>query len=115
MQSGIVDRSTVRTHASRLTVATKHLNKSDFTKIVSRLKEENQGDYSNLEISEFHRIPPNLLTPYEISKGYRICLDATNINSLTVDEIVCSPNPDTMISELMFLTCDVPNLKQTQI
>ena len=52
-----------------------------------------------------------LLTAYEISKSYRVCLDARNLNNLTADEIVCSPNPDTMISELMFMNSDQSNLE----
>ena len=48
---------------------------------------------------------------YEISKSYRVCLDARNLNNLTADEIVCSPNPDTMISELMFMNPDQSNLE----
>ena len=110
LQSGIVTRSSTRTHASRLTIANKHLNKTDFKKIVDRLQSELGLDYSNLEQSEFSRIPPSLLTAYELSKGYRVCLDARALNNLTQDEIVCSPNPDLMISELMFLPSDQLNL-----
>ena len=106
LQSGIVERSFTRTHASRLTVASKHLNKTDFKKIVDRLQAEHGLDFSNLDQSEFSRIPPNLLTAYELSKGYRVCLDARALNNLTQDEIICSPNPDLMISELMFLPSD---------
>ena len=106
LQSGIVERSFTRTHASRLTVASKHLNKTDFKKIVDRLQAEHGLDFSNLDQSEFSRIPPNLLTAYELSKGYRVCLDARALNNLTKDEIICSPNPDLMISELMFLPSD---------
>ena len=111
MDAGIVVPSSIRTHASRLTVAHKHLNKNDFNKIINRLKEDHNLDFSHLEISEFHRISPSLLTPYEISKSYRVCLDARNLNNLTADEIVCSPNPDTMISELMFMNSDQSNLE----
>ena len=111
MDAGIVVPSNVRTHASRLTVAHKHLNKSDFNKIITRLKKDHNLDYSHLEISEFHRISPTLLNAYEISKSYRVCLDARNLNSLTADEIVCSPNPDTLLSELMFMKSDQSNIE----
>ena len=72
MDAGIVVPSSVRTHASRLTVAHKHLNKNDFNKIINRLKEDHNLDFSHLEISEFHRISPSLLTLYEILKSYRV-------------------------------------------
>ena len=111
MDAGIVVPSNVRTHASRLTVAHKHLNKSDFNKIITRLKKDHNLDYSHLEISEFHRISPTLLNAYEISKSYRVCLDARNLNSLTADEIVCSPNPDSLLSELMFMKSDQSNIE----
>ena len=61
MDAGIVVPSSIRTHASRLTVAHKHLNKNDFNKIINRLKEDHNLDFSHLEISEFHRISPSLL------------------------------------------------------
>ena len=111
MDAGIVVPSSVRTHASRLTVAHKHLNKNDFNKIINRLKIDNNLDFSHLEISEFHRVSPSLLTAYEISKSYRVCLDARNLNNLTADEIVCSPNPDIMISELMFMNSDQSSIE----
>ena len=94
-----------------MTVTTKHINKSDFDRIIKRLKDECDLDYSHLEQSEFSRINPSLLTSAEVSKGYRCCLDARAINELTADEIVCSPNPDQMISELMNSPSDQSNFK----
>ena len=97
LASGIAERSTCCTHASRLTVANKHLNKSDFDKIITRLKTEHNLDYSN----------PSLLTPYETAKCLKVCLDARSINRMTKDEITCSPNPDMIISEMMSLPSDL--------
>ena len=95
-----------------MTVASKHLHKTDLKKIVDRLQAEHGLDFSNLDQSEFSRIPPTLLTAYELSKGYRVCLDARALNNLTQDEIICSPNPDLMISELMFLPSDQLKLSE---
>ena len=111
ISANIVEKSSIRTHANRLTVTTKHINKSDFDRIIKRLKDECDLDYSHLEQSEFSRINPSLLTSAEVSKGYRCCLDARAINELTADEIVCSPNPDQMISELMNSPSDQSNFK----
>ena len=110
IESGIVVKSNIRTHASRLVIASKHLNDTDFKKIVTRLKNEANLDYTGLDKSQVSRINPSVLTPYEVSKCYRLCLDAKALNLMTRDETVFSPNPDVTISELMSHTSCHPSL-----
>ena len=106
LASGIAVHSNVRTHASRLTVAGKHLSDRDFKKIVERLKTEHSLDYSTLDKSEFSRINPSLLTNYEVQKAYRVCLDARSLNAITKAEVTASPNPDVVIAQLMNMSTD---------
>ena len=108
LASGIVKPSNIRTHASRLVVANKGLNNSDFKKIVERLKRDLNLDYTHLDKSEVSRINPAILSPYEVSKCYRICLDCRGLNLMTRPEAVCSANPDLIISELMSHPSKVP-------
>ena len=110
IDSKIVVKSNIRTHASRLVIASKHLNDSDFAKIIDRLKNELNLDYSELDKSQINRINPSILTAYEVSKCYRLCLDAKALNAMTKPETVFSANPDVTISELMFHDALAPDL-----
>ena len=50
------------------------------------------------------------MTAYEVSKCYRLCLDAKALNALTKPETVFSANLDVTISELMFHDSLAPDL-----
>ena len=100
IDSKIVVKSNIRTHASRLVIASKHLNDSDFSKIIERLKNELNLDYSDLDKSQINRINPSIMTAYEVSKCYRLCLDAKALNALTKPETVFLANPDVTISDV---------------
>ena len=70
--------------------------------ICDKLKRDSNLDYSDLDKSQINRINPSILTAYEVSKCYRLCLDAKALNAMTKPETVFSANPDVTISELMF-------------
>ena len=101
LKAKIVEKSNVRTHGARLTVAKKHLSESDFLSIKNRLNLENNIVIN--ERAELFKQNPLIFTDAEISKLFRICLDARRLNSLTKAEFTCSPNPESVIVELISL------------
>ena len=101
LKAKIVEKSNVRMHGACLTVAKKHLSESDFLSIKNRLNLENNIVVN--ERAELFKQNPLIFTDAEISKLFRICLDARRLNSMTKAEFTCSPNPKSVIVELISL------------
>ena len=108
IDAGIAVPSSIRTHGSRLTIAKKHINPSDFTSIKNRLF--NELNISIEDQSELFKINPTLLTDQEIGKSYRQCLDARNLNALTKNEFVCSPSSESVLTELLSMGSETPSM-----
>ena len=108
IDAGIAVPSSIRTHGSRLTIAKKHINPSDFTSIKNRLF--NELNISIEDQSELFKINPTLLTDQEIGKSYRQCLDARNLNALIKNEFVCSPSSESVLTELLSMGSETPSM-----
>ena len=100
--SGLVEKSTTNTHASRLCIARKHLSQRDREQIATRLASQNIKIDPNQE-SCVHQVDPDLLNIGEINKSWRLCLDGRDLNILTKPVTPVAQVPDQMIWDLQCL------------
>ena len=79
-QSGIAERSKVRTHASRLICVKKQVSLSDASRIADQLLKEEKITVEHPQPKNVFLINVDLLTDSEVSKLYRIALDSVELN-----------------------------------
>ena len=96
---GLAEPSTNRLFGSRLTLARKHLNDSDFSKIKNRLFEDH--DVLLQEKADIYTVNPDLFKIHEISKIFRVCLDSRKLNNICKDTLSISQNPETVLYSIM--------------
>ena len=108
----LVEPSSIKSHASRLLIVKKHVNKIDLSRIAQRVKDEHGIDMDATDQGSVFKIDPCYLTDSEISKCYRVVLDARSINTITEMIPPLMQNSLNTIYDLLFsLGEDSPNYK----
>ena len=112
LRCGLIENSTEKGHASRLLCVKKHLNPTDHSRIVNRLKTEHGIILNPSNQSELFHIDPDLLTDNEIDKCYRVVLDARAINKISEPIVPLMQSTQTTLLDLLFsLGPDSPKIK----
>ena len=103
-EAGIAERSTRRTHGSRLVCVRKHLNQADIEKITSRLNREQGYQFpQEVDAKTLLDVNPDHLTDKEVTKLFRLTLDATELNNKLVDEVCLQQSADSALMDLSII------------
>ena len=99
-RSGIAERSPVRTHASRLLCVKKAVSTSDTMRICKRLLEEEKIVVEAPQSQNLFRVDVSKLTDSEVSKMYRITLDAVALNKILRPQLPIQQSTEVAMQDL---------------
>jgi len=100
IDSNILVESNNTKFASRMMIVKKASSLKDRQQISDRLKTDLNITLDPNQPGDVYLISPDLLTSKELSKLFRLVLDARDINSLTVESTPISQNPDSVFLDL---------------
>ena len=100
VKSGIAQPSKVTSHCSRLVVVKKQIGPSDLISLASRLELENNVIISRTDPQAAYQVEPDLLSDKEISKLYRVVLDATDLNLICKEEAQVQQSTEVCLHDL---------------
>ena len=100
IDAGIAQRSTITSHASRLVIVKKHVSPQDLDIIKERLLVDHDILLDVKDPQAVYRIDPDLLLDKEISKIYRVTLDAVDLNAICKPETQVQQSTEVALHDL---------------
>merc|ERR1711911_329545 len=99
-QSGIAERSKIRTHASRLICVKKQVSTSDASRISERLFRDENLTVEHPQPKNVFLVNVDLLTDSEVSKLYRIALDSVELTKKLAEQVVIQQSTESSLMDL---------------